>query len=231
MFHEILSNQLKYPLEKRQQFYHILLYQYLRLIDLDKSNIIHVLTKIINVYDTDIDEDDVDHIVRNGRIDGKALQILIDDNSSDKLSNAFQKLSIMRNHWKKIHEFIRNWEHNKFTFKSKENEEEEIKENIKDSRHKPLVNTLNEKSLALQRQISYALSSDILNSRDTDEESVESDDDDRNQYELRQSVEEINMIYKYKNHIPRSVESETDHSKDPYPSYIYKSVCIHIVIF
>eukprot|EP01084_Bolivina_argentea_P311347 538914_1 len=47
MFHSILSNELKYSLKRRHQFYHILLYNYLELSQLNKENIIHVLATII----------------------------------------------------------------------------------------------------------------------------------------------------------------------------------------
>eukprot|EP01084_Bolivina_argentea_P108890 194624_1 len=43
MFYDILANKLHYSLNKRHQFYHVLLHQYLKLSDLNKQNIIQIL--------------------------------------------------------------------------------------------------------------------------------------------------------------------------------------------
>eukprot|EP01084_Bolivina_argentea_P108892 194626_1 len=49
MFYDILSNKLHYSLNKRHQFYHILLHHYLKLSDLNKQNTIQILFKLFNI--------------------------------------------------------------------------------------------------------------------------------------------------------------------------------------
>eukprot|EP01084_Bolivina_argentea_P108891 194625_1 len=49
MFYDILANKLHYSLNKRHQFYHILLHHYLKLSDLNKQNTIQILFKLFNI--------------------------------------------------------------------------------------------------------------------------------------------------------------------------------------
>eukprot|EP01084_Bolivina_argentea_P044966 82760_1 len=107
IFFDILSNQFNYSSNKRNDFYRILLFNYLKLLDLNKENIVDIFTNMFRKYDENIERYDVERIVENKNVTNTLKQLINTPNCS-KLSSTFSILAIEKSNWIKIHTFLKN---------------------------------------------------------------------------------------------------------------------------
>ena len=110
MFYPVLSNKLHHSLQKRDQFYHILMHHYLRLNDLNQQNVIHILFNIMHEYNEHITTDNIQRIVNGKNMDGKTLKKLAHEQNGNALKEIFNKLHI--NSWNEILSVIKYWKLN-----------------------------------------------------------------------------------------------------------------------
>ena len=189
----------------------------MKLDNLTEKNITIILTKIINkINGNKIDQSNISEIVTSNKIDGKKLQEIIqtDTDNFNELKIIFNELDIFSNKWKKIDEFLKFWKSIKFediddkykhqTLRDKNKLQDILKELKKEQK-----NTNNSKSNASQN----VFSSSSLNSPSYEDDEQSEDDKESNEQQIEIKPQE--------NKIPFI---ELSHDKDPYPSYIYKSV-------
>ncbi len=69
-------NQFNYSYNKRNDFYRILLFNYLKLSDLNKENIVDVFTNMFRKYDSNIERYDVERIVENKNVISTLKQLI-----------------------------------------------------------------------------------------------------------------------------------------------------------
>ena len=112
--YNIMANELNYPLQKRKQFYHILVFNHYALSEMDKINTVDILTHLIQLYNAKITRSQIDDIVYQERIDGQTLHELVQEGSFNELTSKFSNLSLRKVQWKKIWEKLENWENHKF---------------------------------------------------------------------------------------------------------------------
>eukprot|EP01083_Nonionella_stella_P216295 777687_1 len=108
MFYDILSNKLNYSSAKRQEFYLILVFNYLKLSQLNPDNISDILTNMVHKYDANIERHDMERIIRNKSINIQRLYQLVQmRDTCDALLSTFSILGLSKNDWLQIHKSLR----------------------------------------------------------------------------------------------------------------------------
>ena len=114
MFYEILKNELEYSFEKRHQFYCILIHNYVKLSEMDMSNLINILfTKIIQ-YHSNMSQDNIKSIVGELKLTGKRLKNMMESHNPNQLqsSKLNQRLKLSMEQCQDFHIFFRYWKCN-----------------------------------------------------------------------------------------------------------------------
>eukprot|EP01084_Bolivina_argentea_P094322 169562_1 len=106
ILYKLLYNNLNYGLEKRHQFYHILLSNYLQFTDLNYQNVADILTNITLKYDENVEKHDIERIVENKNVNGTKLQQLINEQNCNELASTFSILLLDKNDWKNVHNLL-----------------------------------------------------------------------------------------------------------------------------
>ena len=112
--YNIMANELHYPLQKRNLFYHILVFNYFELSEMDKINTVDILTHLTQLYNPKITRSQIDNIVYLENVDGQTLQRLVQESSFNELTSKFRSLSLRKVQWRKIWEILGNWEDHAF---------------------------------------------------------------------------------------------------------------------
>ena len=101
---------MSYGAKKRNKFYELLLFHYLKLNKLTIKNIENVLVSIIHKFDESVNKDDIINIIQEKKMDGVVLKKLIDQQNCDKLMQFFDSLNVTKPNWRKIRDHIKtNW--------------------------------------------------------------------------------------------------------------------------
>eukprot|EP01083_Nonionella_stella_P175297 610086_1 len=114
MFYKPLTQQLNYTkLNKRHQFYHILLHRYVPLSELNPSNVTKILPRIIQKHTAfaHVKTSDIQQIVEEKSIDGSKLVQIVRNN---QLAETFGSCSVSISdvQWREIRCYIKGWELN-----------------------------------------------------------------------------------------------------------------------
>ena len=236
LFHDVLAGQMKFPLQRRHRFYHILLFNFYRLemSHLDTTNLASVLTTIFRRCVDNVDRDDVDYLLRTKNIDGKALQQLVNESTQSRdilelIKGLFDDLPngiFSDKDWPYIRSFLIEWAAHTWAF---DDDEEKESEHMYSPRARPQV-------LALPAQ--PATSQPPHDPKD--EVDRESDDEE----DLKEKVDEADSVRDDQkddakeavptcpvtiatNRIPRlDVYGE----KDPFPVFIHKAVMLRFFL-
>eukprot|EP01083_Nonionella_stella_P219994 787527_1 len=109
MFYKPLT-QLNYnKLNKRHQFYHILLHRYVPLSELNQSNVAQILPRIIGKHTANVERRDIQRIVRKESIDGSKLKNIV---SKNRLAQICGSVSISDTQWQEIRFYMKGWKLN-----------------------------------------------------------------------------------------------------------------------
>eukprot|EP01083_Nonionella_stella_P034713 94929_1 len=110
MFYKPLT-QHNYTLDKRHQFYHILLHQWGRLSELNAANVAQILPRIIQKHIQTMDTDNIQRIVKKENIDGSKLRQIVRNNRFAEIFSSCSA-STSESQWKQIRFYIKGWKLN-----------------------------------------------------------------------------------------------------------------------
>eukprot|EP01083_Nonionella_stella_P101721 288631_1 len=103
--------QHKYTLDKRHQFYHILLHQCVRLSELNAINVVQILPRIIQKHIQTMDTNNIQRIVKKEHIDGSKLRQIVRNHRFAEIFSSCSA-STSDSQWKQIRFYIKGWKRN-----------------------------------------------------------------------------------------------------------------------
>lgn len=105
-FHKILVDPLHYVLQKRREFYHILVFCHFKLADMNHGNITDILTYLVQKYKPERTYREIQDFILQEKLDGKTLQDLVNGKFKD-FRDKIKVLSLLNGPCRTIHNVLK----------------------------------------------------------------------------------------------------------------------------